>query len=458
MRRLLATCVTAALLLTGSAVAAQAVPISPVVPAVPGTSLLSPNLTHVGTIPLDGVGVAMRVVKVGAQVRAFVSGAGGLSIYDATDPVKPLLLGHLPIYNWENEDIAVSQDGSTAILSEFTGSFYLHVIDVSNPALPVRAGGLTLAGAHTTECADPHCNYLFGSEGQTYDLTNRASPRQLPTAQSWGALTGAGFDGHNLHQDAAGIWISDTNPLVVFRQTPDPLHLTVLSKGTVTLNSNYQHNNLRPRADRFLPRTSTSGALRDGELLLGEGESVEPTCNGGSGAFTTWSMVGFDRGVPLKQLHVLRPVTGKAFATDPAVSALACSGHRFTQKDGADGKILVAAAWYEHGTRLLSVDPRTGTIAQVGFFQPQRGSASQAYWMPGTDVIWTIDYHSGIDILRFDQSPRLRPTAAAVETSWLARLHGLDAFSEALRRLCRAGSTATTEDHARLHRATTLTG
>ena len=138
------------------------------------------------------------------------------------------------------------------------------------------------------------------------------------------------------------------------------------------------------------------------------------------------------------------------------MTALGCSGHWFTQKDSTDGKILVAAAWYEHGTRFLSVDPRTGAITQVGYFQPQRGSTSQAYWIPGTDVAWSIDYHSGIDILRFNQSPALRPTAAAIESNWLSKLHALDPFSEALRRLCRAGASATVEDHTRLHRATRL--
>src|SRR5690348_13273063 len=132
----------------GAASAVPTLPVSPVVPDVPGLGVMSPNVRHVGTLPLEGVGVSMRVVKVGKQVRAFVSGAAGLSIYDATDPRKPLLLGHLPIYNWENEDIAVSKDGKIAILTEFTASFYLHVVDVSDPTLPKLTGSLLLQAAH----------------------------------------------------------------------------------------------------------------------------------------------------------------------------------------------------------------------------------------------------------------------------------------------------------------------
>ncbi len=452
-RRLLALSAAALLALGGTASAIPTLPVSPVVPDVPGSSILSPNVTHVGTIPLDGAGVSMRLVKVGKQLRAFVSGAGGLSIYDATNPVKPTLLGHLPIYNWENEDIAVSADGRTAFLTEFEGRAYLHVVDVSDPTLPKLTGTLAPGGAHTVECADTPCNYLFGSEGQTFDVHDRAHPTKLPAARSWGVLTGAGR-GHNLHRDASGVWISDTEPLVVFRLNPDPLHLKVLTHGDITKGTQYQHNNIRPRADRYQPRRkgeSLGGPLRDGELLLGEGETnFEPQCSGSNGAFSTWSMAGFDRGVPMRQLATLRPVDNKALSQDAAVNVLGCSGHWFTQKDGKDGQVLVAAAWYEHGTRLLSVNPRNGKISQVGYFQPTRGATSAAYWIPGTDVVWSVDYHSGIDILQFDQSPTKRPAPKAVERSWLARLD-VDPFAQAVRELCQAGAKATPAQHAKAH-------
>jgi hypothetical protein len=442
MRRpLLALSAVAALVLASGIASADPVSI-PLVP-VPNAAIQSANVTHVGTIPIEGVGVSMRTVKVGKQVRAFVSGAAGLSIYDATDPAHPGLLGHLPIYNWENEDIAVSQDGSTAILTEFDGIFYLHVVDVSNPNVPVITGSMVLHAAHTVECADPHCNYLFGSEGQTYDIRDRAHPVELPTEKSWGELTGAG-GGHNLHQDAAGVWTSDTMPLVVFKETPDPLHLTTLTRGDISKNTQYQHNNIRPRADRYTPRKGKSlgGALRDGELLLGEGETNEnPECSQ-AGAFSTWSMVGFDRGVRMQQLDTLRPVSGNYVNGDAALGAIGCSGHWFTEKDAKDASILVAAAWYEHGTRFLKVDPRTGKIRQVGFFQPVRGSTSASYWIPGTDYVWAIDYHSGIDILKFDQAAKT-PSTRQIDASWLAKAHVVDTWSQIMRNVCRQNGKAT---------------
>lgn len=455
-RRPLLALVSAAVLLASVGVAA-AVPTVPVSPTVPATGLdfISDNVKHVGTIPLDGVGVSMKVVKVGKQVRAFVSGAAGLSIYDATDPAKPLLLGHLPIYNWENEDIAVSPDGNTAILTEFEGTLYLHVVDVSDPTLPRITGSIIGAGAHTTTCATKTCDYLYGSEGQTYDLRDKAHPKQLPTEQSWGKLTGAGTRGHNVHVDASGLFISDTSPLVAFRQVRgNPLKLQVVTTGEITKGTGYQHNNIRPQAQMYRPRSAkdgTKGPLHPGELLLGNGETnFTGTCDGGSGAFSTWSMVGFDKGATMKQIDVLRPVNGGYSNGDPAVNGLGCSGHWFTEKTAKDGSILVTAAWYEHGTRFLKVDPKTGKIRQVGFYQPVRGSTSLAYWIPGTDYAWAIDYHSGIDILKFDEGKKA-PTVAQTDASWLAKLHVTDPLSELLRSVCRAGGSMSGAQHEQLH-------
>ncbi|MCW2779304.1 MAG: hypothetical protein JWN17_3029 [Frankiales bacterium] len=462
-RAVLALSVTTGLLTAG---VAYAVP--PVVPSTPVTTpFKSANVTHVGTIPLDGVAVSMEVRKVGKQVRAFVSGAGGLSIYDATDPKAPELLGHLPVYDWENEDIAVSKDGRTAVLTEFEGTVYLHVVDVSDPRLPHITGSIVPGGAHTVTCADDACHYLYGSEGQTYDISDRAHPKELPAAQSWGVLAGTPgkpLSGHNVHQDAQGYFISDTSPLVVFRQVDhDPLRLRRVTTGAISKDTNYQHNNIRTRAEQYRPRpagASLGGPLRDGELLLGEGESnFTGTCDAGSGAFSTWSMAGFDRGVPMKQLDVLRPVSGTYANGDPAVNGLGCSGHWFTERDAKDGSVLVAAAWYEHGTRFLKVDPRTGTIRQVGFFQPVRGATSEAFLMPSKtgDVVWSIDYHSGIDILTFDESKDLEPTVAQTDASWMAKLKVVDTWASLMRQVCRAGA-GSTADHAALHRAVVRTG
>ena len=443
----------AAALLLATALGATAAPPVPVPLMVPGVgATASPNVTHLGTIPLDGVGISLRTVTVGKQVRAVVSGAAGLSVYDATDPARPLLMGHLPFYNWENEDVAVSPDGRTAFMTDFFGALYLHVVDISDPSL-MRVVGTLTEGAHTVECADRACGYLYGSEGQTYDVRDRTRPRRVAAGSDWGTQVGVGGSGHNVTRDPSGVFLADnSSEIVLFRQVGSPLRVRAITRGGISKGTAYQHNSLWPRSGKYRSRSTTTGPLRDGELLLGEGETnFETACNSGSGAFSTWSMVGFDKGRSPRQLDVLRPVTGKPGGVDPAVNAMGCSGHWFTHKDARDGSLLIVGAWYEHGTRFLKVDPRTGKIRQVGWFQPQRGATSAAYWM-GKDVVWAVDYHSGIDVLRFDEDPKKVPTARAVEASWFERLD-TDPFAAALREVCSAGAKATPLQHARLHAA-----
>jgi len=57
-----------------------------------------------------------------------------------------------------------------------------------------------------------------------------------------------------------------------------------------------------------------------------------------------------------------------------------------------------------------------------------RGSASAAYWIPGTDYVYVVDYQRGVDILRFDANAA-PPTAAQTTQSWLAKLGVVDRLS-----------------------------
>ena len=401
----------------------------------------SSNVSYVASIP-TGAGVSARVVTVKGQRRLYVSSAHSLVIYDISNPAMPVPLGALPLYNWENEDIAVSKDGATTILTEFESTFYLHVVDTSNPHLPVLRGSILMDGSHTVECADVHCNYLFASNGKTYDI--RKQPGPLPKSKWWSTELGV-RGGHALHQDAAGYWIADETPWVMFTAR-DPLHVKLVDMGTPKLNTAYQHNNQRPAADKWTPRKpgDNGKTLRPGEMLMTETETnLNPDCAGGTdgtGSFSTWSMANWDKGQPARQLHVLTPVKGVYANGDPAVNALGCSGHWFTVREDEPGiykgDYVVAAGWYEHGTRFLAVDQKSGGIKQVGYFQPIRGSASAAYWIDKTNYVYVVDYQRGIDILKFDPSAT-PPSAAATRASWLAKLHTIDTISQQERYWCR---------------------
>src|SRR5688572_5004209 len=106
--------------------------VSPLVHLDPGAGYFtSPNIDYIGTIRNDAPGVGARVLTVNGQKRLYMSSVQGLSIYDVDDPAQPLLLGHLEIPHWENEDVTVSRDGRTVLMSEFTGT-YMHVVQVQD--------------------------------------------------------------------------------------------------------------------------------------------------------------------------------------------------------------------------------------------------------------------------------------------------------------------------------------
>jgi hypothetical protein len=444
MRRAALIATTLALLvMLVPAARGEGIPLGPLVsldqlPVEPGTS--SENLTYLGTIPLDSPGVGARLVTVDGQRRLYVTGVPGLSIYDVTAPEAPTLLGHLPLPNWENEDVSVSADGDRTLITEYTGTFYVHVIDTRNPRVPLLASTLPLQSAgHTSECLDPGCDWVYGSEGQILDLRDKLNPVVLP--QTWTELLDLP-DGHAINIDRAGLATIDTTPLTL-ADLSDPLHPRVLAQAPETEQEDngtaYQHNTLRPGAHRWRPRVTGKDrrdpALRAGELILGNGETnFTGTCDEGSGPFATWSARDWDQGAPLQVLDVFRPVSGVYDNGDPAINALGCSGHWFSTRTVGAYDQLVAAGWYEHGTRLLKVSGTTGKISQVGFFQPVVGSASAAHWVDDTHI-YVVDYARGIDILRYDPAAPV-PTQAALDASWLAGLGVVNPLAASERQLC----------------------
>jgi hypothetical protein len=408
----------------------------------------SDNVTYIGTLANESPSIGGRVLEVDGQPRLYTTGAKGLTIYDLSDPELPVPLGILPLPHFQNEDVDVSDDGSRVIISVDTagadtrgraGTGGIRIVDTSDPANPVLRGFISQSN-HTTTCADAKCEWLYGSSGRIYDATNPDAI--VDTGKRW---TPTGVSGaHALNRDEAGIMISDTNPRLVL-DVSDPANPVEISRGGVALKFSpdglLQHNNVRPRALEWEPREDDDAdpTMRPGELLIGNSESnVRPNCGGNAGGLSTWSMVNFDKGVPITQLEVFRPVNGTYTNGDPRVNALGCSGHWFTVHENT-----IAASWYEHGVRIIDVDPATGKFIQKGFFQPVVTEAGAAHWViaeDGTRYIYSMDYARGIDILRYDPEAEV-PTQEEFDASWLANLGVVGPNAAAERYLCRLGVT-----------------
>lgn len=411
---------------------------------VPGPGVfISENVDYVATIPIDSPGVGGKFITVDEIPHYFVTGEKGLSIYDVSDPALPVLVSTTPFPHSQNEDVSVAADGSRVVISADGGlpipvlvNQGVHVFDTSDVTSPVQLASFGQS-SHTTECADPGCEWLYTSTGLILDATFSESSEIIEVG-NWNV----GADGetvggrHALRRDATGLVISDSNPRLVLDPRPhvgddgtahDYARPEVLAQGNRrdSADPRLQHNNIRPDAAAWGPRDPTdpadhyteptvpagdrfslpAGSLRPGELLVANSESnVNPTCNM-SGALSTWDLRDFDKGRAPVQLDVFHPASGTWADGSPALVASGCSGHWFD----VHGE-YVAASWYEHGVHVFEVGLDTGELTEVGFFQPVATIAGQSQWHVTEDgemYIYAADYARGIDILRFDpEAPR----------------------------------------------------
>lgn len=424
-------------------------------------AFVSDNVEYLGTIPLDAPGVGGEVVDhEDGRTYFYATGLKGLSIYDVADPAAPVLVGSLLLPHSQNEDVKVSDDGTRTVISA-DGAFLLpvmpfstgiHVVDTSDPTAPQLAASHPDSN-HTAVCADPACDWIYGSTtGGIYDATRADEGVIERTERNWNVdAEGQTVGGrHALNRDEAGIVISDSNPRLVLDPRPHvhdgeefgPHRPRLLAQGLRDddLDPRLQHNNVRPNATEWEPRRRhrggakagqplppdaydepdgagvlAPGSLRDGELLIANSESnLNPTCDM-AGGISTWDMRDFDAGRSPVQLEIFRPANGTFVDGDPAVNALGCSGHWFTVQDD-----LITASWYEHGVRFIEVGLDTGSLEEVGFFQPVATQAGAAYWIDDEHV-YSVDYARGIDILRFDRDAP-RPSDDERGASWAQNL------------------------------------
>jgi hypothetical protein len=478
---------------TGSAQAVEGLIVKQ--PAV----LTSENMDYVGTIPIESPGVSHAVRHLGDQRLLYVNGAKGLSIYDIEDPAAPARVGFLPLPHSQNEDIQVSEDGTRAIIAADGGLLVpvqatrgLHIVDTSDPANPRVVAWLDNDGGgtnHTAACADDACEWIYGNRGSIYHVpADVGSGDDIEIVGSWFDLDERVRSSHALNRsvhpdpesgEPVSIMISDSEPRLIMDATnpAEPLLLATSDPADHEGDGFLQHNNLRPNAAAWTPRSAAAdttadrrgparglpaqaserarnavgaptteasadpfgGHLRPGELVIGNSESnIVPRCDDESGGLTTFSIADFDEGATMQKLHTFRPVNGSWMDGNPAVNGLGCSGHWFDIRDGDN---LIAASWYEHGVKVIEVLPDY-SMREIGFFQPIVGAAGAASWVvadDGTEYIYSTDYERGLDIIRFDRDAP-RPTEAQM---WGAALRVTTASPVAdLERLyCKLGVT-----------------
>ena len=321
------------------------------------------------------------------------------SIYDVSDPENPKLMSQTPFakdipnagspFRFENED--VSTNGKILIFSQQLPFSDLYVYDIEDKTNPVLLATLLNGGNHTMSCLD-ECKWLYGSTGTIIDLRNPNKPK---IAGNW--LKGLpATSTHDETEIRPGLVLTSSYPIMLL-DTTNPLHPKLLATGKVN-NPDVRlpvHSNLWPGSgfdDFFLISTETNGHAR-----CEDANGALPP-----GAFWTWSANDWQRTHEFKVIDSYHVTNGTETDGKPAVNALGCSAHWFQQHPTYDNGGLVAAAFYEHGSRFLDIDD-SGHIKEVGYFMPWSGSTSADFWVSDR-IVYAIDYARGIDILKYTGS------------------------------------------------------
>lgn len=430
---LLAAAMTAARASTAAAVAA------------PPAGAISSNVEFVTNLP-EAVS-AISINFIGDTM--FVSTVKGLLSYDVSNPAHPRLLGTLPYYIWENEDVDVDAKRHLLFVSRDPRGFTspattdfpygaVEVYDVSNPSVFVPLSVTTLPTGHTTTCVDG-CNYTwtggpatspldahdwgFGRPIYALDMRDPSHPKPCPHPIDTGRSDGQTTYAHDVQVDAKGVaWVSGDGGIRgywVNGRHRDPVDGKVKTAtgcdpvpyagGGTVLGRYATRDGLMHNAWRDM------GASIDGhkgDVLYATEEVTGASSCQGFGRFATYDLRGTFHGQGWRNIaHThFRMHELDEWTPEKQPGSSGCdSAHYFTDR----GDQFLAGAYYTQGTRFLDVsDPRH--IRQVGYFRPNDADTWAAYWHKG--YVFIADFQRGIDVIRLKdqaQAATAMPTVSA---------------------------------------------
>lgn len=384
-------------------------------------------LEHVGTLPLDaGNGLGSTV----HDNLYIVTGPSKLTIYDTSQLVggMPTPIGTHPLPGIAfNEEPRT--DGTRLLLQDdtdpltFAGRLYL--FDISDPTSPQLVNHVATVGDHLWACVLEDCSIVYGSGGGMLDITDMANPVDLGR---WTDVDGVEVeDGkfHAIDEVAPGVVMTGTEPLYLLDAREDPASPTVIAsgrmdeRGMIQAQLDTSGTPLPENARRYLAArvewpvrtTPLPEDEVDSTALLPQHErwgivSVETPfaadCAEGSGPLLTYDMDRVEEDGTFTVADDYR-ITASGTYLDGYAPAhtVGCFAYAFSQHPDYTETRLVAAAWTEHGMRLVTIGEDDGHIDEVGFFVGYGGTANDAEWI-ADDLIAITDTQRGVDIVRVD--------------------------------------------------------
>jgi hypothetical protein len=368
----------------------------------------SDNVEYLGSIKQD-VGLTTGAKVVGK--RLFVTSGKNITIYDISKPDTPVTLGSMKVNTaWENEEVptngkvlAVASDFyslTSSCLSQMRVTGCIQFFDVRDASNIHEVGSIPVAN-HTAECV-LDCQYFYGRAGTIVDARGILDGTPPKVIGNWiQELRGQGVDSkscHHMRELRPGVLITACQPFAVITVNPtdvagaSPAHPKVLYTG---------------QSDAFVHSARWPRSGHDKWVLIGGETNFTGRCDGSNGEFRTYSADAVNN-------HESRTFEGPVARLQPAgngtyvdgkppANHLGCSVHWFQEHSTFKNGGLVALSEYEDGVRFLQV-ARNGSIGEQGFFAALGGSSSSPKWAPTGDVVYSLDYDRGIDIIRWKGS------------------------------------------------------
>jgi hypothetical protein len=308
---------------------------------------------------------------------------------------------------WENEEVptngkvlAVASDFYSAMPSCVTALAVdgcVQFFDVRDPANIQEVGSVPIAN-HTAECV-LDCQWFYGRAGTIIDARGILDGKEPAVVGNWiEELQAQGVDSnscHHIREIRPGVLLTACQPFSVITVNPkdapgaSPEHPKVLYTG---------------EAEKFVHSSRWPRGGKDKFVLTGGEKNFTGRCELNDSEFSTYSAEAVLDGEsdqfegPLFQ----KPPAPNGTYTDgrPPANHLGCSVHWFQEHESFKNGGLVALSEYENGVRFLQIH-KDGSIEEQGFFAALGSSSSSPKWAPSGDVLYSIDYDRGLDIIRW---------------------------------------------------------